>query len=250
MHNVADNSWNSTITNTALYQLMTWFSPSYPIGSFSYSHGIEYATENHIIFDMQSLIIWISGIIQYGTGRNDAMLFKASYEFFDSSDLAIIKKKNNKEIIDYIIVLSNVLKSSPEFWQESTRQGEAAIKILLATYNPANIYFLQQRLNKINRLPTIAVVFGSASANYKIPLNIALTAYLHSFVSNLVVAAIKLVPLGHTDGQNAMLILEKIIKQTVDIAIKSQLEEIGSATPMVDWTSVQHETQYSRLFQS
>lgn len=50
---------------------MTWFSSSYPIGAFNFSHGIEYAVESGLIKDAESLERWITGIIRFGSGRID-----------------------------------------------------------------------------------------------------------------------------------------------------------------------------------
>ena len=64
---------------TALYRLITWLSPSFPVGSYSYSHGLEYAVELGLVPDATALEGWLTELIQEGSGRVDAVLFCAAY---------------------------------------------------------------------------------------------------------------------------------------------------------------------------
>ena len=60
------------LTEQALYRLMTWLSPGFPVGGYSYSHGIEFAVEDGRVTDRDSLTRWVEAIIVHGAGRNDA----------------------------------------------------------------------------------------------------------------------------------------------------------------------------------
>jgi len=232
------------MNNFLTYQVLSWFSSSYPIGSFNYSHGIEYAIDSGLVSDKDTLQEWISGIVQFGSARLDAILFKKTYDIFTESE--------TNDGLEEIILLSNSLKASIELWKESTMQGDAAIRTLLATYNNlCNVKRLKDVLERLNKYPVISVVLGASCADYKIPICQALTGYLHSFINNLIASGIKLIPLGQIAGQNIMVSLEEDVQSTVLQIIKSESNKIiGSASPMVDWTSVNHQTQYSRLFQS
>lgn len=230
-----------------LYRLMTWFSPSYPIGSFNFSHGVEYAVECGLVKDTDSLAAWIEGILCFGSGRMDLILFKLAYGLAcipGSPSSSAIKK------LAHLISLSNALKLSPELWNESTKQGDAALKALLKSHPSENIYHLHTHLKSTHKQPVAPIVFGLACADHGVPLTWALTAYLHGFALNLITAGIKLIPLGQTAGQNIAVSLEQIIHQRVICTLKATLNDLGGAAPMVEWTSIQHESQYTRLFQS
>ena len=56
----------------ALYRLMTWLSPSFPVGAFSYSSGIEWAVEAGDITDAASLRDWLAAMLGDGSGFCDA----------------------------------------------------------------------------------------------------------------------------------------------------------------------------------
>src|SRR6476619_67157 len=61
------------IEAAALYRLMTWLSPSFPVGAFSYSSGIEWAVEAGDIRDAASLRDWLAAMLADGSGFCDAV---------------------------------------------------------------------------------------------------------------------------------------------------------------------------------
>ena len=98
--------------------------------------------------------------------------------------------------------------------------------------------------------PAVAVVIGVCSAAQGIPIDLALPAFLQSYIANLVIAGVRLVPLGQSDGQGAVAALEQAVLTVSGEAEKLGLDDVGSAACMVDLGSVAHETQYTRLFRS
>jgi urease accessory protein len=61
---------------------------------------------------------------------------------------------------------------------------------------------------------------------------------------------VRLVPLGQTDGQRITAALEDDVGKAVGKALATPLDRVASSTVMADITSMQHEVQYTRLFQS
>jgi len=95
------------------------------------------------------------------------------------------------------------------------------------------------------------VAVALAAAAHGIALEQALAGYLHAFTANLISAALRTVPLGQTDGQLALAALERAVNTAAQAAmIVTSLDEVGTATPLLDWCSLRHETQYTRLFRS
>ena len=64
---------HETMTPRGLYQLLSWMSPGFPIGAYSYSHGIEFAVENGQVTDEETLRHWIEGVLMYGSGCTDTL---------------------------------------------------------------------------------------------------------------------------------------------------------------------------------
>lgn len=221
----------TTITSMTdpLFRLMTWLSPSYPVGGFSYSHALEAAVEAGLVKDRASLIDWVSHVLRHGSGLLDAVALASAWRGEDVADLAA------------------ALKGSAELALESELQGAAFAKITLDAWpSPALARFVETRAGR--PMPH-AVAVGIACAGI-VPVEQAITAYLQAFAANLVSAAVRLVPLGQTDGQKALAALAPVVAEVTGAALPLSLDEIGTAAPMVDILSMMHETQYTRLFRS
>src|SRR6185503_14383787 len=98
--------------------------------------------------------------------------------------------------------------------------------------------------------PSFPAAFAYAAAQWKIEPEAALQAYLWAWIENQVMAAVKAVPLGQTDGQRMLLSLGNRIEVLVKKAMQMTDEEIGNFAPALALLSARHETQYSRLFRS
>lgn len=97
---------------------------------------------------------------------------------------------------------------------------------------------------------TLPVAFGAACAAQGLPVEQGAQLFLHAFVSALVSAAIRAVPLGQTDGQRVITALAPLCHDTVTLALTQTIDDIGSACFLADIASMRHETLYSRMFQT
>ena len=176
-------------TEAALYRLMTWLSPSYPVGAYSYSHGLEYAVETGMVFDAASLRAFVEAALLAGApGGSDAALFVAAYGAFAADEGARL---------DEITRLAASWRGSRELALESESQGAAFATMTAKTWPAPSLDAFLSRHPK----PALSVAVAVACAAHRIPLVAALAAYLHAFVANLVSAGVRLVPLGQSDGQ-------------------------------------------------
>ena len=225
--------------NRALFNLMSWMSPSYPIGSYTYSHGIEFAVEEGLVTSLNNLVPWITDILEYGSGKSDCVLLAAAYWATIDQDMEALKE---------VAEIGNAFAPTKEIALETTQQGRAFVGVIGNVSTEAKTLAVLAEYWQGQLIHPIAV--GIVAADHGVPLSETLTAYLHGFVSNLVSAAVRLVPLGQTDGQRAIAAMADKVERITAIAIKTPLGELGSATLMVDWCSASHETQYTRLFRS
>ncbi len=221
--------------DTDLYRLMTWLSPAFPVGAFTYSHGLEWAVEDGRVRDLATLTAWVEGIVVHGAGRTDADLFREAHEAVEAGDHARFARAAE---------WAEALRGTAEMAMESANQGRAFLDCLgkswphedLATWAPRPLAY--------------AVAVAVASALHGVALRPALTAFLHAMAANLISAAVRLVPLGQTDGQKAQAALGPVIARAVDDALARTWGDLGGAAPLIDLTSMAHETQYSRMFRS
>jgi urease accessory protein len=224
-----------------LLQLQSWMSPAFPIGSYSYSHAIEWAVEEGWIRDRESLVNWLEADLRYGSGRNEAIFFAEAWKSATNDDLGRLRD---------ISELAATLRGTAEFALESLQQGTSCLSILREICPDVFLTRLHEKLDEQKLRPSLAVVLGVCTARNGIPLNFALAAFLHNLVANLVNAGVRLIPLGQTDGQIAVCQLQRAVIKTSEHGGCATLDDLGSAAFMVDVSSMAHETQYTRLFRS
>jgi urease accessory protein len=217
---------------------MTFMSPAYPVGAFSYSSGIEWAVEAGDIRDADTLRAWLASMIGCGSVFCDAVIFAEAHRAIANADDAALSAAAE---------LSAAFVGTKERFLETTAQGEAFIAITRAAWPCAALDRLAAAWSRPLAYP---VAVGVVCAGHGIALAPALHAFLHGVVSNLISAGVRLVPLGQTDGQRVLAALETPVAATAARALTTSLDDIGSATLRADIASMRHETQYTRLFRS
>lgn len=225
----------TTVTDADLFRLMAWTSPAYPVGGFSYSHGIEMAVEEDRLKKQADLVAYIASVLRQGAGRVDAVLLAEAHRAPDEARL------------DEIAELAFAWRGTAETALESTQQGGSFASVTVSCWPDARFAaFAARHRGRLSH----AVAFGAAAGMAGIPLRPALFAFLQGFCANLVSAGVRVIPLGQTDGQVATAALLPIITECADAALTTPLDELGTASPLLDMLSMRHETQYTRLFRS
>ncbi len=228
----------ASLSSSALYRLMTWLSPSYPVGAFSYSSGIEWAVEAGDLTDAATLRRWLTVMTAEGAGFCDCVFLRHAHQ---------ASAESSNEKLREVAELSAAFTPSRERHLETTAQGRAFIETTRAVWSCAAI---EQLMSAWDGPITYPVAVGAAAAGHGIAAEQALQAYLHAVVANWISAGVRLIPLGQTDGQRALAALEPVIAKTVERALKTPLENVGSSAFRSDIASMRHETQYTRLFRS
>jgi urease accessory protein len=225
----------------AVLRLLSWLSPAFPMGSYSYSHGLEWAVEAGHVRDRKTLVDWLEADFCDGSGRNEAIFFSVAWRCARDDDRVKLFE---------IAELAAALRGTSEFALESSQQATASLATLRKVWPDRLLDWLSDALCERHVQPALAVVFGVRSATQGVPQNVALPAFLQSYVFNLVTAGIRLIPLGQTDGQLAIAELAEAVLAISPHAEKATIDDLGSAALMVDLASMAHETQYTRLFRS
>jgi len=274
------------LTEGGLYRLLAWMSPSFPVGAFSYSHGIEAAVESGRVRDRASLEAWIATILRHGTGRIDADLFRDSWIAVTSNPLPLREREgpvaqqregegagadhaapspsryagpspsrkgrgdDRLELLMAISARADAYRGTAETALESRAQGEAFLATCRAAWPHPMLDAWHAALAAEQRVPSYAVAVGVAAACSEIALTTALTAFLHAVAANLVSAGLRLVPLGQTDGQRVLRALEPVVAGCVVAALDRPAAAFGGCALAAELASIDHESQYSRLFRS
>lgn len=221
-----------------LLRLQSWLSPAFPIGGYSYSHGLEYAHEAGLIGDPDSVVDWLAADLEQGSGRVDAMLLLAAAHA--DGDAALLE----------VAELAAALRGTAELALESTQQGQAFLTSVGRVWPAAELERLAELLRTAGCPVALPVAVALVCRAHGIAVEAVLPLYLQAWVANLVHAAVRLIPLGQTQGLTIMARLEGTVLRTADAAAAADPDDLGSAALMVDWASMRHETQTTRLFRS
>ncbi|MGQ4273224.1 urease accessory protein UreF [Terrihabitans sp. B22-R8] len=217
--------------------LFAWLSPSFPVGAYAYSHGLEWAVEDGDIMDEASLLIWLADMLKHGAGRNDAILLAESWRAVSADDAKALSGINE---------LALALAPSAELYLETSQQGRSFLDAALAAWPRPQITTLAGDIDRI----AYPVAVGMAAAAHRIPLGDTLPAFVLAFAQNLVSAAIRSAPIGQTAGMRVINALMPVIREIAAEAERATIDDLSACTFRADLGSFRHETQYTRLFRS
>ena len=220
----------------SLARLMTWLSPAFPVGGFSYSHGLEWVVESGRIADAVTLGDWIEDVLIYGAGRSDAIFLAHAWR--------AVRAANAADLFE-LAALAAAFASSAERRLETLAQGAAFLAAVEAVWP-------HRALADLKGLTEVAypVAVGACTAAHGLPLEASVQAFTQAFAASLVSAGVRLIPLGQTDGLRVLARLEGLLVQGVRCALATPLAEVGGAAVLIDIASMRHEIQYTRLFRS
>ena len=218
--------------------LLLWLSPAFPVGSYAYSHGLEWAVEAGDIRDAASLAAWLDDLLGHGAPRSDAVLFACAWRAARAADWPAL---------DAINELAIALGGSSERRLEAVAQGGAFLSAMRAAWPCAAFAHWPEDAAAPLAYP-VAVAF--AAAGHGLSLEASLPAFMLGFQANLVSAAIRLGAIGQTDGQRVLARLTPLVRAQASILERATLDDLGSCALRADIAAMKHETQYSRLFRS
>jgi urease accessory protein len=221
----------------ALSRLLIWLSPAYPVGGFSYSHGLEWTVEAGKVRDAATLGGWVEDILRHGAGRSDAILLAEAWRAVAENDA-----RRLAEAVELVAALA----PSAERRLETLAQGAAFLAATRTVWPSPALDRLAEQVAEV----AYPVAVGACAAAHALPLAPTARAFMQAFAANLVSAGVRLVPLGQTDGLRVLARLEPLIPALAAAALAARLEDVGGAAVMADIASMRHETQYTRLFRS
>ena len=220
---IPTNTWPQRMHIDGRFLILTqWLSPSFPIGAFAWSHGIENAVRDGWIDDAESLEEWLCTCLTEGSGRADAIWLRLAFE----GDADAIDRQ------------ARAFMPSRERLAEAAHQGTAFRRTTNAVWGL--------------ELPELIlpVAVGRAASEVGLDPDMTVQLYLQSFLSNLVAAAQRLMPLGQTEGQRVLAALQPTVTQVTEEIRDATVDDIFSNAFLADIASMRHETLEPRLFQS
>jgi urease accessory protein len=228
---------DAVLADDGLYRMLAWLSPGFPIGAFSYSHGLETAAEAGRVRDRASLQGWIAAVVALGGGRIDADILRDAHRAAAANDIELLSTANRRGL---------TYRATAELALETSAQGEAFLATCGAAWPEPFCTLWATSLDAVCHPAAV----GAAMARAGIPITSALTGYLQAMAANLISAGLRLGIVGQTDGQRILAALEPVLVEAAAAAIARDRAAFGAATFAVDLASMAHEIQYTRLFRS
>ncbi len=227
---------NIFIDNSALLCILQLASPALPVGAYSYSEGLETLIDTEIIKNEQSLKHWLEQELRYGAIRLEAAVMVRAYNAAKLSDTEALSYWNN---------WLSAARETEELRSSSWQMGRSLVRLLLQLQPQ-----LAENANAVGNPCNYAIAFGMAAVGWEIDLTAAILGYLHSWATNLITAAVKLIPLGQTAGQQLLLKLKTNISSATGEILALEDDDLSSCGWGLSLASMNHEIQYTRLFQS
>ncbi len=224
----------------SFFVLLQLTNSSVPLGAYNYSDGLEFLVESEILNSAKGIQDWLATELQHGSIRIDiAVMLKVTAAVSDS-DFAELQYWNS---------WLNGTRETSELRNQSIQMGNSLLK-LLGDLDPDKQLQIQQLREYLGKNCHFSVTFGVAIALWDIDIKQSIWAYLHSWASNLVSAAVKLVPLGQTQGQQIIYQLHPVINTVAAELLEPKEEHFYACSWGLGLASMNHETQYTRLFRS
>lgn len=215
----------------ALQKLVTWLSPAFPVGSFAWSAGLETAIADRRVTDSERLQNWIEGALAHGGIRTDAILLAHAH-----------RSANDAALLSELADLSLALNGSKERWLETTITGDS--------YARAMKFWPSHVLELLPQPCPYPVAVGALAAGHGIDLADTLLAWLTATVHGQISVAVRLVPLGQSDGLRVLSTLEPRVATLATSAATATLADLGAIAYAADIAQMRHETLEPRIFRS
>jgi urease accessory protein len=213
----------TTNMTTDVLTLSQLLSPSFPVGAFAYSHGLEKAVNEGQVVSAQTLQSWLLDLLEHGGARSDAVLLIAAFG----------TPENTVAMID---AHARAFAASAERLKETDLQGAAFCETVEMVWGI-----------KLGRL-CYPVAVGRAAVALSLDPELTIAMYLQSFIQNLTAAAMRLIPLGQVDGQKTQIVLKPHYTKIAKQLQSATLDDLHNCAWLSDIAAMRHETQYSRIF--
>jgi urease accessory protein len=224
-----------------LWQLLQLSDQLFPTGAFAYSHGLEAYVEQGLVQDRATCQQLFDTLCWHTLGPCDLVFCVHAFRRAATQNLKALIRLDRR---------LHAFKLTKELRLESQHTGQAFLRASLALHPPLVAEQFLQAIQHGTTPGHHAITFGLLTQSLGIPETSALQSYLYTVVAAWVAAALRLVPLGQSEGQRVLHGLMPTLRDILQRFRHLSPDEAWSCTPGLDIRSMQHERQYSRLFRS
>lgn len=219
----------------AQLRLLQLLSPNLPVGAFSYSQGLEWAVDAAWVHDVDSLQAWLMDLLQGQMQQQELPMLAQMYRACENQDIQALSDCSNELV---------AFRETSELRAEERNRARALTQVLISLSVPGAVE------HKAVLQGSQHAGFAWACCSWDISMPDCLQGFAWSWLENTVLAAIKTVPLGQSDGQRVLFSISEALPDVVQRALEVPSEDIGYASAAVAFASSAHETLYTRLYRS
>ena len=160
--------------------------------------------------------------LNYGTLRNDYIFIKSLYNGYEINELILASASSKERKIEMIDIGNSFRKILNDSWNFELKE------------NPNNTSYIY--------------CLAKAGIHFNISFEDLIKFYLQSFISNLINACVKHIPMSQKDGQtlnvNFIEIIQKFLLQSKELT----LNDVGTTFFIGDIYSIKHENLKTRTY--
>jgi len=229
-----------------LWHLLQITDQFFPTGGYAFSHALETYIAEGIVHDRVSCYRLLENLCWHAIGPCDMVFCAHAYRLAAGVN-------TTHDTLAALVAYDHLLgayKVPRELHQESQHTGQAFLRAVMALEPGPLVQAFWAQVQRGATPGHHALVFGCVAQHLGCDRESALLAYLYTVLTGLVAAALRLVPLGQSDGQRLLHELASLSGDLIAQYGELQPEDAWSATPSLDIRSMQHERLYSRLYRS
>jgi urease accessory protein len=229
------------MSSGSLLALLQFSDGTFPTGAYAHSCGLETCVQAGSVRDAAGVEHFLRAYLQGTVGRADAAAAVIAMRAAAANDLIACLE------LDATL---EAMKPASELRAASRQLGRQTLRTAIALMDdPLLVQFAH--LADTNATPCHhAVVFGIAGAAFGWRAVDAAAAYLYSAAAAITGAALRLIPLGQTQGQVILRALAPMISSLADEATKISIDDLSSFAPALEIAAMRHARLDARLFRS
>jgi len=225
----------------SLIEILHITDPTLPIGGFSHSNGLETYVQQNLVKNVTTTQSFVESMLKNNYTYNDGLAVGLAYEFTLENNLVELLN------LDFE---THALKAPFEVRDGSQKLGTRLIKIYVKLLNESFLNKINETILEKKMHGHYAIIYGIITALLNIDKEKAICAFLYNATVAMVTNAVKLVPLGQTDGQQILYDVQDLIEHKSLEIMELEREMYGVCNPALDIKCMQHENLYSRLYMS
>jgi urease accessory protein len=229
------------LTGSSLWSLLQISDQLFPTGTYAFSHALETYVDLGLVHDRRSCQQLLVNVCDNALGPCDMVFCIHAFQMAAAHNLTALVQLDR---------LLQAYKVPEELRLESQHTGQAFLRASLALHPPALVERFLQAVQHGTAPGNHAIAFGVVAQGLGLPEDSAVQGYLYTVTAGWVAAALRLVPLGQTDGQRLLHDLAPTLLDVWQQYRDLRPEEAWSCVPGLDIRSMQHQRLYSRLFRS